>query len=558
MRGSLFVSQVSLLAIYVYICFGFIYSYAKDVEDYIIEEDWRSSITSSFCEDNEQYRYRNFPTSLPELHTPWLWDAVFDSKSEILELTTMSRMPCRFDKSQWKDIVSLYPRFQYQFGYGLDSNILVPAHDNVTVAQENYLMGKTVDCIFYKDRSIVFTTPSLRIRGSKALSSMGTLQIRCPIPSAMKWTWNRVQLSFSSLQNRMSSYGNASAIVPACFVPDYDINRKKHNMSICTATKRADRQHMVEWIEYHRLLGVNHFFIYLTVIDQQDYDKVYDNLRDYIDENILTIVPWQFMNCVRNMGSGRWMPYRKKGEIHWFRPPSAIAQSTALASCYSRFKYTSKYIAHIDDDEFLVFSPKYAQIYARSEMLPKTLTDLADMVFDRNPRAAALRFNPVQYMPCNINPKQEYVHNNVFENENGFWHLFMSPATVSSTPLPRLGVWDQPYRAPPHEGKMIMRTEAVGMFFVHFISLLEYGPWRLPETEPLPLPLDVATMLHYRYPYQWSRQALEGGLPITRRSLQLQCENSRKQGYLDSSFHAKIPREIANQLKMNFVERMKK
>lgn len=60
-------------------------------------------------------------------------------------------------------------------------------------------------------------------------------------------------------------------------------------------------------------------------------------LADYVHQGLLTVVRWPYQNCVRNMGSGRKVvlgaPLNKV-----FTPPRAIAQTAALASCYSRWE----------------------------------------------------------------------------------------------------------------------------------------------------------------------------------------------------------------------------
>ena len=62
-------------------------------------------------------------------------------------------------------------------------------------------------------------------------------------------------------------------------------------MSVCTATARSNRRELVEWIEYHRLAGIEHFFIYNTATHNQQND-IKQTLKDYIKEDIVTVIPW--------------------------------------------------------------------------------------------------------------------------------------------------------------------------------------------------------------------------------------------------------------------------
>jgi hypothetical protein len=44
----------------------------------------------------------------------------------------------------------------------------------------------------------------------------------------------------------------------------FTITNSINNFTICTASNRGRRDHLVEWIEYHKLLGVDHFVMYDT------------------------------------------------------------------------------------------------------------------------------------------------------------------------------------------------------------------------------------------------------------------------------------------------------
>jgi len=58
-------------------------------------------------------------------------------------------------------------------------------------------------------------------------------------------------------------------------------------------------------------------------------------LADYVHSGLLTVVRWPYENCVRGMGSGRKVTVTQPFHAV-FAPPRAIAQTGALASCYSR------------------------------------------------------------------------------------------------------------------------------------------------------------------------------------------------------------------------------
>lgn len=189
--------------------------------------------------------------------------------------------------------------------HGLDSNVLVPVDENITLDEEYYLHGKTVICEFMKAGRVVFFNMSLKIRGKKPFTSLGTLQIRCPVPFELKReSWDKIRLRLSPNRDVHISkiYTNVTSSVSVCNLPHFDEVRERHGMSICTATDRGSREHFVEWIEYHKLVGIDHFFIYDTAIRGGDITSL---LRDYIDEGVVTVIPWKFMNCVRYMANGR-------------------------------------------------------------------------------------------------------------------------------------------------------------------------------------------------------------------------------------------------------------
>src|SRR5690242_4906849 len=57
------------------------------------------------------------------------------------------------------------------------------------------------------------------------------------------------------------------------------------------------------------LLGVQHFYIYNTATIKSTQDKLITILLPYIDDGIVTLIPWYYHNCVINMASGRALHY---------------------------------------------------------------------------------------------------------------------------------------------------------------------------------------------------------------------------------------------------------
>jgi Glycosyltransferase family 92 len=94
-------------------------------------------------------------------------------------------------------------------------------------------------------------------------------------------------------------------------------------LSVC-AIYRDEGPYLREWIEFHRLVGVERFFLY----DNGSQDGHLDVLRPYIDEGTVVLHPW----------------------------PLFPGQRQAYRHCLSRHGRESRWIAFIDLDEFL-FSP---------------------------------------------------------------------------------------------------------------------------------------------------------------------------------------------------------
>lgn len=96
---------------------------------------------------------------------------------------------------------------------------------------------------------------------------------------------------------------------------------KKYNVSICAIFK-DEGQYLKEWIEYHILIGVEHFYLYNNN-SSDNYNVV---LHDYIIDGSVTLIDW---------------PYNQ-------------AQMEAYRDCIEKYRSESNWIGFIDIDEFVV------------------------------------------------------------------------------------------------------------------------------------------------------------------------------------------------------------
>ena len=96
----------------------------------------------------------------------------------------------------------------------------------------------------------------------------------------------------------------------------------KYTLSFVTIMK-FEEDHVAEWIAFHKVCGVEHFYIY----DNNDSpESMAQLLKPFIDSKLITL-------------------------IHW---PGPVRMFEAYNNAIFRFKQESKYMMFIDADEFLV------------------------------------------------------------------------------------------------------------------------------------------------------------------------------------------------------------
>ena len=96
---------------------------------------------------------------------------------------------------------------------------------------------------------------------------------------------------------------------------------KKYTLAICGIFKDEAR-FLKEWIIYHQLIGIQHFYLY----NNNSTDNYADVLKSFIDDGIVTLIEW---------------PY-EQGQI------------TAYKNFYDRFRHETQWVSFLDIDEFFV------------------------------------------------------------------------------------------------------------------------------------------------------------------------------------------------------------
>ena len=96
--------------------------------------------------------------------------------------------------------------------------------------------------------------------------------------------------------------------------------KKKYYLSVCAIFKN-EAVIFNEWIEYHKLLGVEHFYLY----NNFSTDDFYEVLKPHIDNDVVTLIDW----------------------------PLKSGQMDAYRNCYESFGNDTQWLAFIDLDEFI-------------------------------------------------------------------------------------------------------------------------------------------------------------------------------------------------------------
>jgi len=108
---------------------------------------------------------------------------------------------------------------------------------------------------------------------------------------------------------------------------------KKYNISICSIFKN-EAKYLKEWIEFHRLVGVDHFYLY----NIESTDRYRDVLKNYIREGVVTLIHWPDLS-------------KNQSDEIWALGMQIPAYENAVK--YTAIKDT-KWLVFVDIDEFLL------------------------------------------------------------------------------------------------------------------------------------------------------------------------------------------------------------
>jgi Glycosyltransferase family 92 len=116
---------------------------------------------------------------------------------------------------------------------------------------------------------------------------------------------------------------------------------------------RGEDDYLLEWIEFHLMMGVEHFFIYHNDNGLEKNTKIL--LQPYIEKRIVTYIPW---------------PDVQNSRDKWDDLKALSVQQLAYGHCTLSFRHHFKWLIKIDIDEFIY--PRSKQFSSVAEVL-KTL-----------------------------------------------------------------------------------------------------------------------------------------------------------------------------------------
>lgn len=129
---------------------------------------------------------------------------------------------------------------------------------------------------------------------------------------------------------------------------------KKYNLSVCAIFKEEGR-YLKEWIEYHKLVGVDHFYLY----SNNSRDQFRRVLAPYINEGLVTLIYWpDYLGELDEEEAFKW---------------SLSTQVSAYENAiYTKGTKETKWLVFVDVNEFLVPSKQnnLAELLKKYEEYP--------------------------------------------------------------------------------------------------------------------------------------------------------------------------------------------
>lgn len=192
---------------------------------------------------------------------------------------------------------------------------------------------------------------------------------------------------------------------------------------------------LVEWVELHRILGVEKFFIYMYNVSN-NIDRA---LNYYVNAGVMEVLPWR-------------IPFGSE-DIYY------NGQSAALNDCLFRSKPVSEFVASLAKDEFII--PRSDGVRRWSQMLNKLHSYADGYLFSSASFINEMKEEQQHELPMSLNER-----------------------LITLSRIRREGKVD-PLNSPT---KHISRTENVDWIQVHLV----------PDVRLLWVPASIGLIHHYR------------------------------------------------------------
>jgi len=123
-------------------------------------------------------------------------------------------------------------------------------------------------------------------------------------------------------KKKVDSFFETMKYMLFCIECEYGWSLPKDAYELSIAAIIKNERNIIEWLEYHLMVGVEHFYIY----DNESTDGLKEKLEPYIERGVVTYIYF----------------------------PGKYQQHPASRHAFKNFKYETKWLAIIDGDEYIV------------------------------------------------------------------------------------------------------------------------------------------------------------------------------------------------------------
>ncbi len=205
----------------------------------------------------------------------------------------------------------------------------------------------------------------------------------------------------------------------------YSKTKDMYALSVASIIK--NEPDILEWIEYHRLVGVEHFYIY----DNESTDGLKEKLSKYIDAGIVTYIYY----------------------------PGKAMQDKSINDAIQNFAYETKYLAIIDGDEYIVPVEKGRLL---PELVDEVITTYHKNLYHPGGFAGGVGINWRDYGTSNhkTRPEGMVMENYLYRGEDDYYqnvHIktIYNPRVVTHVDNPHNGHYRDGYYTISEHGSLI-------------------------------------------------------------------------------------------------------